>query len=174
MLQEFVEEIRKMISKGLKDIHTAFPGEIVSFDEKTGHATIKPKMVFRTPSGATIEYPALSGVPVLFQQGNGGRSVIAFPVKPGDGCLVIIAEQSLDYWLSGQVTNSDLSFDLTNAVCIPGLATAPNPIVAEACKSNAVLIQHGKNWLKINNDGVEIEGNVTVNGDLSVSGTVNK
>ena len=79
---------------------------------------------------------------------------MAFPVKPGDGCLIIIAEQSIDYWLYGQETETDLAFDLTNAICIPGLFAKANSVVKAACDQNAVIADVSGTRLTIKKDGL--------------------
>ena len=121
MMQEFVQAIDDSIKKGVRGIHTAMPGVILSYDAGKGLATVQPTMKFKKPDGDTVDYAQITGVPVVFQQGMNQEATGAFPVKPGDGCLIIIAEQSIDYWLYGQETETDLAFVLTNAICIPGL-----------------------------------------------------
>lgn len=173
MLQEFVHQIKKTIDKAIREVHTAMPGEIVTFDAVTGLATVVPKMKFRKPDGKTIDYPQLSGVPVVFPQGWGGNATIAFPVKSGDSCLIIIAEQALDYWLYGQMTDTNLAFDLTNAICIPGLFNTGNPVMAEACQKNAVVVDVKGTRMLVRDGEIVLDApTVKVNGNLSVRGKV--
>ena len=40
MMQEFVQEIQNTVQRGLRGIHTAMPGRIVSFDAAKGIATV--------------------------------------------------------------------------------------------------------------------------------------
>ena len=40
MMQEFVQEIQNTVQRGLRGIHTAMPGQIVSFDAAKGIATV--------------------------------------------------------------------------------------------------------------------------------------
>ena len=108
----------------------------MSFDPGTGLATVLPTMKFKKPDGTTVDFPQVTGVPVVFPQSMGQQATIAYPVKAGDGCLIIVAEQSIDYWLYGQETDTDLDFDLTNSICIPGLFAKANPVMAEACNGN--------------------------------------
>ena len=68
MMQEFVHETNKAIQEALKGVHTSMPGKIVSFDPSTGLATVLPTMKFRKPDGTTMEYPQITGVPVMFPQ----------------------------------------------------------------------------------------------------------
>ena len=88
MMQEFVQEIQNTVQRGLRGIHTAMPGRIVSFDAAKGIATVKPAMKFKKPDGKTMDFPQVTGVPVVFPQGAGQGATIAFPVKPGDSCLL--------------------------------------------------------------------------------------
>ena len=75
------------------------PGKIVSFDPSTGLATVLPIMKFRKPDGSTMEYPQITGVPVMFPQSMNQQATIAYPIKPDDGCIILVAEQSIDYWM---------------------------------------------------------------------------
>lgn len=167
MMQEFVQQITDTIKRNIRGIHTAMPGKIVSFDPAKCIASVKPAMKFKRPDGRTMDFPQITGVPVVFPQGASQNCVVAFPVKAGDGCLLVIAEQSLDYWQYGQETDTDLPFDMTNAICIPGLFTAGNDAVQTACAENAVVLKSGGTVMKIGSDGVNITGNLTVSGSIN-------
>lgn len=173
MLQEFVDAVHKTVRKELQDVHTAIPGKIVSFDTATGLATVLPTMKFKKPDGTTMDFPQITGVPVVFQQGSGQKATVAFPVNAGDGCLIIIAEQSIDLWMYGQETETDLAFDLTNAICIPGLFAKPNSVVAEACRNNAIILDMNGTRVSVKEKSVEITSvDVKINGSLTVTGGV--
>ena len=60
MMQEFVQEIQNTVQRGLRGIHTAMPGQIVSFDAAKGVATVKPAMKFKKPDGTTVDFPITS------------------------------------------------------------------------------------------------------------------
>ncbi len=172
MLQELIQQINDTIDEKINCVHTAIPGTIISYNAENGLATVLPAMKFRKSDGTTLDYPHITGVPVVFPQAMGQQTTIAYPIKSGDGCLVIIAEQSIDYWLYGQETDTSLAHDLTNAICIPGLFTKANSLVKEACENNSIIlnvkdtrlsVKHGEIILKA--DAIKLEGqNVTVNG----------
>lgn len=170
MTQELIQQIVETAREVMNGIHTACPGKIVSYDSNTGLATVQPILKFVKPDGETMDYPPIPGVPVLMPQGNGQKATIAFPVKPDDGCLVIISEQSLDYWMYGQETSTNLKYDLTNAVCIPGLFSPANPIVSEACKKDSIVIGVNSNKVYVGADGISIKGDVKIDGALTVKG----
>lgn len=177
MMQEFVQQVTDTAKGIMEGMHTAIPGVVVSFDVSTCMATIQPKMKFRKPDGSTIDYPNISGVPVVIPQSAGQNATVAFPIKAGDSGLIIAAEQSLDYWMYEQETSTNLHFDLTNGVFIPGLFNKPNKVLAEATNSNAVIIDVNgtratvmSGLVKIDAAAIQLNGNVTIQGNLTTSG----
>lgn len=167
MMQEFVQQVSETAREAADGVHTAFPGKIVSFDAAKGLATIQPILKFKKPSGESLDYPQIYGVPVVFPQGLGQKATIAFPVKAGDLCLCIVSEQALDLWMYGQETETDLRHDLTNAICIPGLFTKPNAVMQEACRDNAIILDVDGTRVKVSKNGIILDGNVTVTGTLN-------
>lgn len=192
MMQEFVQRLQEMASETVGGIHTALPGTVVSFDPETGLAVVTPAAVYKKPDGGTIPYPDIPGVPVYFPQGGGQKASIAYPVRAGDGCLLIISERSLDYWRYGRETDAELQFDLTNSIALVGLFTAAAPGVRQACAEDAVVVTAGSNvfavsaqgigitgdisiqaggaTLAVSDQGVTISGDVTIRGSLTTSG----
>ena len=154
MLQEFVQEITNTVQKNLQGVHTAFPGVLTAFDPSTGLANVQPKMKFRKPDGTTIDYPQITGVPVVFPQSMGQKATIAYPVKAGDGCLVVVAEQSIDYWMYGQETETDLAFDPSNSICIVGMFVPANAVMKDACDQNAVIVDVSGTRFTVKSDGL--------------------
>lgn len=178
MLQEFVDQIENTCRDIMNEIHTALPGEIDSIDLSTGRATVKPVGSYKKPDGSTIEYPQITGVPIMIPQCVQCGIEIAFPVKKGESCLVIISEQELDAWLYGEESESELRFDLTSAVCIPGLSAVAGSSFVEACKTDSAIIANGDvkvvvspSKIKLCGD-LEIEGEITATGNLKVKGNI--
>lgn len=170
MMQEFVSEVYSLVEKQMAELHSAAPGEIVEFDTKTGLASVQPKVMYRKPDGSMIAYPTISGVPVVFP--HSGSSVIAFPIRKGDSCLLIFADEALDYWMYGKETDTVLIHDLTNAIAIPGLCAASVPAMQEACKDNALVLAAGSSMIKLTGSGITLKGKITVDGSISASGDV--
>ena len=54
----------------------------------------------------------------------------------------------------GQETGTNLKFDLTNAICIPGLFAPANSVVAEACEQDAIIADVSGTRLTIKSDGL--------------------
>lgn len=178
MMQDFVQEVVKTVREHQKGIHTFIPGKIISFDPDKCQATVLPLMKFKKPDNTLMDYPQITGVPVWVLQSMGQNATVAMPVKPNDECLLVVAEQSLDLWMYGQQTETDLKFDLSNAICIHGLFSNPNGVTAEACSENAIILDVDSNTrIKIKNGLVRVDspqlvlvyGNEKI--ELNVSGT---
>lgn len=170
MVQEFVQQVKDTVDECLYDVHTAMPAKIVSIDASSGLATVLPTIKKMTADGTTMDFPQISGVPVVLPQGSGQTVSIAIPVKTGDSCLLIISEQSLEYWLYGRETDTSLLFDITNAICIPGLFQKPPDSFLDACDSDSIIIDAGETRLTVNTAGIAILGTLTINGNLNVTG----
>lgn len=160
MMQEFVDQINKSARSATEDMHTALPGEIKSYDPDKGVATVLPKAKFTKPDGSTMDFPEISGVPVMFPQSK--NVTIAWPIKKGDGCLLVFSEQALDYWMYGKETDTKLKFDLTNAIAIPNLTSGGNSTMKLACDEDAVAIAAGDTTVKITPSTVQAKVGETV------------
>lgn len=143
------------------NMHTCLPGRVEKYDHATQKATVKPLLNrrIRTAEGFEAEeIQPIPSVPVLWPR-SGGAS-LTFPVKRGDGCLILFSERSLDLWLStgGVVTPDDpRKFALSDAICLPGLQPfAGGDYPAD---NDNVRLQYGDAQLVINNDNKLALGN---------------
>ena len=186
MLQEFTQEIEDTARAVVNEVHTAMPGEIISFDAGSGVATVKPSGKFVTSDGKELDYPVITEAPVAFPFCQSAGVGIAFPVKKGDSCIIIISEVELDAWRSGAESEGSLRFDLTSAMVIPGLLDGGSDLAAKASANNAVMIgggdvevsvsgdgvmvDTGSTRFEISDSGVSISGNLKVNGSISYTG----
>ncbi len=168
MMQELVSEIKRMARDEVNGAHTALPAEIVSYDAAKGLAVVQPKAKYKKPNGETIDFPEVDGVPVLSPQNK--DFTIAFPVKPRDDCLLIFADQSLDFWLYGKETDTELKHDLSNALAIPNINTTGNPDMMEACDEDAVVIRAGESKTKVRTDLILLDGSTLI--EAKVGSTV--
>lgn len=199
MMQEFAQQVEDVIREATYDIHTLIPGTIMAYEPAAGLATVKPSGTIAMKNGDRLNYPEIVKVPVIFPRGNGRKAVIAYPVMPGDGCLILVCENDLKPWMShGKETDSDMKFDLTNSVCIPGLFSDGTAAGQKAAKEKAIVIQNEDMMVVIKPDGVTAEyknsrfeiggasaelscggskitaksGRVEIDGDLVVHGSV--
>ena len=176
MEHEFAQQVTDTVNSILEGVHTAIPGKILSYNPGKCQASVRPVMKYKTPDGESISYPDIDGVPVVFPQYKSQKIAMAFPIYPKDDCLLIIAEQSLDYWMYGQETSTNLRFDLSNAICIPGMFSGGSYISQQAQKYEKIVIGWGEdtendariwmrdheivlkankdNWIRIDKDGM--------------------
>jgi len=195
-LATLASNIKKGIDSRLKDTHTSLPGIIVSFDGTTQLATVQPaiKRIFKTNDGDTelltpTDLPILINVPVQFPRGGGFS--LTFPVKKGDECLLVFCERSIDNWhkFGGVKTPGARRFhDLSDATAFVGISSMVNKIPnydttnVQLKKDDGsvkfTLLASGSAALDadvnvaITAPTITLNGNVTVNGTLDVTGVV--
>ncbi|MCI9658749.1 MAG: hypothetical protein HFI14_09070 [Lachnospiraceae bacterium] len=190
MLQEVVQEIENVTMDVLKGIHTAMPGVIASFDPGSGRATIKPNGKYMSSSGKRMAYPQLSDVPVAFPICQSAGVGIAYPVKAGDSCIIIVSEVELDEWRSGAESEGSLRFDLSSAMAVPGLLVGGSEMIQKACAQEAVVIVSGtaevlvsedqitasvgNTEFKVSEAEIAIRGDLKVDGDISYTGSIHE
>lgn len=150
------EAIRLGVKSLLNVTHTCLPGVVITYDHTTQKATIQPSVrkIYQTGKTPLVQdMPILNAVPVVFQRA--GSTSISFPLKAGDRVLVLVAERSLDQWISSsedQVTPQDpRQFHLSDAVCIPGLYPFSDALPLE--NNEDFVITHEESSITIKTDG---------------------
>lgn len=114
-----------VLSRRLNDVHTAMPGTVESFDVAKQTANVKLLLKDRQPqedgTTADVSHPIAVNVPLVFP--GAGDFRITFPLKKGDGVLVVFAEASIDRWqaLGGEQAVDGRRFHIADAIAIPGL-----------------------------------------------------
>jgi len=156
------DAMRQAVLFQLYDVHTALPGQIISYDHTTQKATIQPCLKKSYLDGTTQEMPILNNVPVIFPRAGGAS--LTFPVLPGDTCLLLFVERSTDLWKSvgGVVAPSDpRKFDLSDAVAIMGLMPFTENSLSE--NNEDVLLTYKSSNIRIKASGeIQIETASTV------------
>jgi hypothetical protein len=92
------ELLRAAMDDRQRNMHTALPGQVVSYDAATQTAAIELLIELSIPkrSGGHgyEQLPVLHGVPIGHSRGGG--FVVHFPLVPGDHVWVMFAERSMD------------------------------------------------------------------------------
>lgn len=135
-LSTLASNIKQGIDARLKDLHTAMPGIVETFDAEKQLATIQPaiRRIFVTRDGekeilVPSDLPILINVPVIFPRGGGFS--LTFPVKKGDECLLIFCERSIDNWHETgkiKVPGARRFHSLSDATAFVGLSSIPNKV----------------------------------------------
>lgn len=160
--QEFVQAVEDMMHNVMQELHTAMPGKIMSYN--AGTVSVQPSVKYKAPDGKKMDYPVLSNVPILIS--CGGDSAVAFPIKPGDDCLIIVAEQAIDGWLADADDDTDLKYDLTNAICIPGLCRTSVEAQEEANRKGSIVIKCPSGSAVTLRGDLKVEGNIFYSGEI--------
>lgn len=120
------QQLEDFIDAMLTELHTAKPGEIVSVSKVGGQlvASVRPSVDQTLANGDTLSAPVIDNVPVhrMASAVAGGNAMLLLPVMPGDGCLLVASDRSLDGWQAGSRTEGDpRHHDLSDVVAIVGL-----------------------------------------------------
>lgn len=152
MMQEFsqdvYESIDQMISSKLNEsVHTSATGKLQKVHDNFT-AEVKPDPEVTTDDGEKIQYPELSGVRILMPCGSNGTVGFVFPVKNGDGCVTLFGEGG---------TGSDLKFDLSNALIIPGLCESAGSETKKAGDEDAAIMFAPTATIIVKKDSIELK-----------------
>ena len=115
-----VDVLQATFDYNIANIHTALPGTVKNYDASTGTCEVQIDMKRKLRSGTILEYPAITGVPVIFPSGQKGG--FTWEVSSGDQVLLVFSERSLDKWTGGgssDTPNSGRKFDFNDAIAIP-------------------------------------------------------
>lgn len=144
----------------LADVHTVLPGKVVAFYPDSQSADVQPllRRTIRLPGAEepkTIEYPQVTKAPIVYPRGGGWR--ITWPLKEGDFVLLVVAERSLDRWLSGggaAVSPGDpRKHDLSDAVVLAGLAPYEAGIKEIGLEDLVIGREDGSSEIRLKPDG---------------------
>ncbi|HFP9350342.1 Gp138 family membrane-puncturing spike protein [Klebsiella michiganensis] len=184
-LAEVLASERKTLNEQMR---VALPGIIQSFDPDAVTAVVQPtiRYIERDNDGntSTQDYPLLVDVPVVFPRGGG--CTLTFPVKEGDECLVIFADRCIDFWWqSGGIQEpvDGRMHDLSDAFCIVGPQSQAKKISGISTTSAQLRTDDGSAFIEVSAGGditattagnatinapeIILNGNVTINGNLS-------
>ena len=141
----------KTIIKGWMDsrvsnIHTAMPGQVVSYNPSTNRASVQPNGNYKAEDGRNIRYPIIHNVPIQFPMGQDGTAGITFPINAGDGCLLVFSETQNDDFLSGNKGDSPdvRRHSLNDAIAIPGVYSGAAP--SNVAHPGDVCVFKGGTW----------------------------
>jgi len=156
--------IRHVLTAQLATMHFSMPGIIQTYDAAKKTVSVLPSIKTEFADGSIKSMPIISKVPVVFP--GTAEAVFQFPLKKGDGCLIIVSSSSLEKWINdssgGETEAGDVRrFDLSDAFCIPGLF---QPGKLGKVGSNVGMEMLYKNLKVVLND----------NGDLELNGAARK
>lgn len=155
--------IKFAINNALYSINTCLPCQILTYDYKTQRASVQISLNKKFINGTEQAAPIVSNVPVVFPRSFSAS--LTFPLLPGDPCLLLFSQRSLDSWkkIGGQITPDDFrKFDLSDAIAIPGLysfnqeSPAPNNSDVSLKLGQVEVRLQPENKLAIGNQTTEV------------------
>lgn len=155
---------------GLKELLDRFERNLLS--ELNCVKVGKIKTFYSDKQTADIEidgYPQISDVPVHFI--SGANFSIQVPVEAGDDCIVLFCDTDLDNWVqngSGSPAFASDLHGLNGAVCLVGLKNLTTKI--DNYITDGIRIKYKDTILEINDNGVFVDGNLSVKGDIVATG----
>lgn len=137
------EAVRLALESWARDVHTAIPGRIESYDAAKQVADVLPVIRDARPDELDdtelFEPPVIPNVPVCWPRGGG--YALHFPLAKGDYVILLFQEAATGHWReSGEVSEpGDLTrFGFGYPVAFPGIA--PNAgALADAPDGEAVI-----------------------------------
>ena len=162
MTDELNRLLRDNFEYSMANVHTAFPGVVVSYNAKTRRADIQPSLRRKLPNGEFIDFPIITEVPIMFFGSK--KYAIHVPFEKGDEVFVIVCERSTDKWRdnggAGIEDGDPRRFNLMDSIAIPGLQAVDFIPVEEdglnivhKSESNGELISH----VQMDDDHVEVK-----------------
>jgi hypothetical protein len=152
----------------LVGVNTAMPGVIVAFDAATQRASVQPcnKVVMDDDTESLL--PVLQDVPCFFP--GVGNFFLTHPVNVDDPCLLVVAQRSLDNWLtSGEPEDpqSNRKFSMNDAVAFFGIQ--PTPLLLDPPPSQDGIELRTRDqgtFLRVTDGAIRILGDVVVDGTV--------
>jgi len=163
MIENIVDALDEWFAARMDDVHTCIPAK---FDTYYGHkerkARVKPLTKILTSKGASISIPLIDNVPVMFPSGS--EFSLTWKPKKGDGCLLLISEMALGNYLNSpnetEIESSN-RFNLTDAICLPGLWSFPS-VPAAPANEDDMFLTYKDTYMQMDGKTTTINGNLEV------------
>lgn len=139
------------VNGAIGNVHTALPGTIISYDATSNRASVQPFGAIKTKDSRSIAYPVIYNAPVQFPCGMGGKAGITFPIRAGDGCIVLFAEGQMDDYLSGGDSSDGRKHSLNDAMIIPGMYSGGTTTASE--HPDDVVLTNGSACIRLGAEG---------------------
>ena len=172
---QLYQSIDFFLRQRFKDLHTAIPGTIVSYDSITKRAIVQPALDMLDTSGNRVTRAALADVPVLHP--SGGGYVVHLPLVANDAVMILFSERGISHFKQTyQVEAPEFSVVMseTDGVAIPGFGaltiTPAGPGLVAQTEDGGTYIQIDGTKIKIKCATFEVEaGTVTIDTSSTVA-----
>lgn len=154
----------------ISELHTALPGEVLSYDPDKQTCTVQPCLMRKYISGKLVKIPVINSVPVVHPRS--GASIVHMPLKPGDHVLLVFIERSIDIWKTQggcQDPQDPRKHQFSDAVAIPGFYPLNAPITVP--DPTALTVLNGQARIELKEDSIKLthpNAEVSFNADGSI------
>ena len=186
------DTIRNTVDRLLMDVHTTIPAKVLTFDNVKQTVKVEVAVNRPTVNGKNIPAGTYHEIPMIFP--STAKWIVGGTIDPDDIVLLVVPHYGTTEFMSGdgvRTGDSDtvVRHDMNDAVAIPGLFTQTKPRTAiptqdttdslylaygsdalVILKDESVQLNLGATQLTLSASGVDVVGNLTVNG--IIQGTV--
>lgn len=164
------ESLLRLSESRERDFRSASIGIIKEFDSTTQSVSVQ--LAIREPikqQDGSIQYKAvdiLLDCPIVLPCAGGFS--LELPIAVGDECLVIFADSCIDSWYTnGGIQNpadDTRRHSLSDGIAIIGIRSIPRASQNYSTDSARLTNDDGTQYIEIKQDGINIVGNVKING----------
>ncbi len=165
-----------------KEIWTALPGIIESFNPTAMTCTVKPAVLIplkdpETAEITQIDIPVLLDVPVIYP--SGGGFTLTFPIANGDECLVVFSSRCIDTWWQNGGYKNQLPLlrmnDLSDGFAFVGPRSQVRTLSNVSTTTTQLRSDDGVCFVELAGGhvvNVTAPGGINLTGPVNISGTV--
>ena len=120
-MSDLVSAFQSATEAALSEFEYGVSGVLISYNPATNRAVVKTSLPKALADGRDLPAPNIHEVVVAWPGGGGMQTT--WPLRPGDGMLLVFGQRSLEGWLSGNDAAPDdpRRFDLSDCIAVPGL-----------------------------------------------------
>ena len=148
-----VASILDLLTRFKREIYTALPGLVESYDAATRRATVQPalRLVLADSEESEVRQAPVMNVPVLLP--SAGGYTVSLPIGPGEPVMLIVAQRDLTRWKESyaESTPGPGIMVARDAVAIAGFG----PRSYTPANSGGIALQSddGRRYIRIQSDG---------------------
>lgn len=166
--EDVIEAIRVALDGRQREIWTALPAILESFDAANQTCQVQPAInaLVRQQNGPAqwVQLPLLSDVPLQFA--GGGGFTLTFPMQQGDEGLLILSSRCIDAWWAYGGIQNQVEYrmhDLSDGFFIPGIRSVPRALANISTTTAQLRSDDGHTFVEVAGTEVNINTTGTVN-----------
>jgi len=180
-LDETEEAVRMALDERLKEVWTAMPGIVQSFNATAMTCVVQPAIKAKVTNfdrtTKLVALPLCLDCPVMFP--GGGGVTLTFPVKRGDECLLVFAKSCIDaWWQQGGVQPAAeyRMHDLSDGFALVGVRSKVRALSAVSMTLAQLRTDDGLTFVSLDPTGqivnITAPGGIVLDGPVAVTGPI--